>query len=108
MIAANSYQITLLSGTVGETASQLYIIASIYLIASLGWWLLFRRLQTVHVVSLPFVFYGIAFLLLGLAAFAPTSHGRTWVQRVATGLYSLASSSGALFFAVNFGDEGLL
>jgi hypothetical protein len=28
------------------------------------------------------------------------------MQNVATGLYAAASSSGSIFFALNFGDEG--
>ena len=106
IIAANSYQITLLTGTVGETASKLYVIASIYLVASIMWWLLYRRLQTVYVLSIPFIFYGFAFLLIGLAPFGSTVTGRGWIQNAATGLYAVGSASGSVYFAVNFGDEG--
>lgn len=106
IIAANSYQITLLSGSVGQTASKLYVIASIYLLASLAWWFLYRRLQTVYVLSLPFAIYGLAFLLIGLAPLGPGIAGRGWIQNVATGLYAVASASGSIYFAVNFGDEG--
>ena len=60
IIAANSYQITLLTGTVGQTAEKLYIIASIYLVTSVVWWLCFRSLKSVYVLSIPFVFYGLA------------------------------------------------
>ena len=107
MIAANSYQITLLNGTVGETATQVYVIASIYLVASLGWWFLYRRLQTVYVVSLPFVFYGLAFFFIGISTLAPHPSNRNWLHNAATGVYALASASGALYFAVNFADEGV-
>lgn len=106
IIAANSYQITLLNGEVGESAVKLYVIASIYLATSLGWWLLYRRLQTVHVVSLPFFFYGLAFFLIGISPLAPHSGSTNWIHNVATGFYALASSSGAVYFAVNFADEG--
>ena len=106
IIAANSYQITLLTGTVGEAASKLYVIASIYLMASVMWWFLYRRLQTVYVLSIPFIFYGFAFLFIGLAPFGPTVAGRGWIQNVATGLYAVGSASGSVYFAVNFGDEG--
>lgn len=104
IIAANSYQITLLNGTIGESANKLYVIASIYLATSFGWWLLYRRLQTIYVVSLPFLFYGLAFFLIGISPVVPDS--TNWLHNVATGLYALASSSGALYFAVNFADEG--
>ena len=67
IIAANSYQITLLNGTIGESANKLYAIAGIYLASSVVWWLLFRRLSTVHCVSIPFIFYGLAFFLIGIS-----------------------------------------
>lgn len=105
IIAANSYQITLLIGEIGQTATELYIIATIYAVSSVCYWLLFRRVQSVYCLSIPFVFYGLAFFLIGMAPFA-SGDGRGWVQKTATGLYSVASASGALFFALNFGDEG--
>lgn len=60
IIAANSYQITLLTGTVGQSAEKLYVIASIYLVTSVLWWFCFRWLKSVYVLSIPFVFYGLA------------------------------------------------
>ena len=106
IIAANSYQITLLSGTIGESANKLYVIASVYLATSFGWWLLYRKLQTVYVVSFPFFFYGLSFFLIGVSPLQRNPDTGNWLRNVATGLYSVASSSGALFFAVNFADEG--
>ena len=47
-----------------------------------------------------------AFLLLGFAPFAKGILSRGWVQNVATAFYAAASSSGAFFFALNFGSEG--
>ena len=106
IIAANSYQITLLTGEVGQTATKLYVIASIYLVTSMFWWYTFRRLQSVYTLSVPFFFYGLAFALIGVAHFAGTKGARGWIQNVGTGLYAVASSSGSVFFALNFGDEG--
>lgn len=60
IIAANSYQITLLTGTVGQTAEKLYVIASIYLVTSIAWWFCFRWLKSIYVLSIPFFFYGFA------------------------------------------------
>lgn len=105
IIAANSYQISLLCGQVGQTALELYIIASIYAASSICWWLLFRRLKSRYVLSIPFAFYGLAFFMIGVAPFT-TGNIRGWIQYVGTGMYSVASSSGSLFFALNFGDEG--
>jgi alpha-1,3-glucan synthase len=106
ILAANSYQVTLLSGEIGQTASKLYIVASIYLAASIIWWTLFRLLPSRYVVSIPFICYAVAFFVLGMAPYATTIDGRGWVQNVATGIYALASGSGSLFFALNFGSEG--
>ena len=106
IIAANSYQITLLTGTVGQSAQQLYIIATVYLFMSILWWGLFRWIKCVYVLALPFFFYGLAFLFIGLAHFAPTIAGRGIVQTLGTVWYATASASGSIFFAVNFADEG--
>ena len=95
-----------MTGSVGQTASKLYVVASIYLTSSILWWLLYRRLQTVYVLALPFVVYGLAFLLIGLAPLGPKISGRGWIQNLATSLYATASSSGSIYFAVNFGGEG--
>lgn len=82
-------------------------MASIYLIASVWWWLLYRRLKPVYILALPFAFYGLAFLLIGMAPLGGSASARGWIQNVATGLYAVASASGSIFFAVNFGDEGM-
>ncbi|KAG9972088.1 glycosyltransferase family 5 protein, partial [Aureobasidium melanogenum] len=99
IIAANSYQITLLTGEIGETASKLYVVACIYLAASLVWWFVFRRFALIYTIALPWFFYGFAFFLLGMAPYAATASGRGWVQNVATGFYSFASAAGSFFFA---------
>lgn len=52
--------------------------------------------------------YGLAFLLLGLAPYGRTQFAQGWIQNVATAFYAMASSSGAFFFALNFGSEGQL
>lgn len=68
--------------------------------------MLYRTLKSFWVLSLPFFFYGLAFLLIGLAPLATEHDGTKWVQNVATACYAIASSSGSLFFALNFGDQG--
>ena len=60
IIAANSYQITLLTGTVGQSAEKLYIIATIYAVTSVMWWFCFRSFKSIYVLSIPFLFYGLA------------------------------------------------
>ncbi|GAB7350371.1 hypothetical protein MBLNU459_g0998t1 [Dothideomycetes sp. NU459] len=106
ILAANSYQITLLTGQIGESATELYVVASIYLGASLVWWCLFRRVACLYTLSGPWLFYGAAFFLLAMAPYASSTSGRGWVQNVATGFYAFASASGSFFFAQNFGSMG--
>jgi alpha-1,3-glucan synthase len=105
IIAANSYQITLLTGEVGQKPSKLYIIASIYLATSCLWWLLFRKFAALYVLAGAWFFYGLAFFLLGMAPLS-SPLGRTLIQNIATGFYAAASSSGSFFFGLNFGSEG--
>lgn len=106
IMAANSYQITLLSGDQGQTPEKLYIIGGIFMATSCFWWIMFRTLKSMYVLSLPFAFYGLAFVFLGMAPFLSAGSGRDWMRNIATGFYTTASSSGSLFFAMNFGDEG--
>jgi alpha-1,3-glucan synthase len=95
-----------LSGEVGQTATKLYIVASIYLATSVFWWTMFRNLQSRYVIAPAFVCYALAFLVLGLALYGKSIALRGGIQNLATGLYALASGSGSLFFALNFGSEG--
>jgi alpha-1,3-glucan synthase len=108
ILAANSYQISLLNGEQGQTASMLYTIASIYGATSILWWVAFRRLKSVWVLSTPFAVYGVAFIFAGCAPFASSIPTRGWLQNIASGVYAAAASSGSMFFALNFGDEGKL
>ena len=50
--------------------------------------------------------HSLQFLLIGMAHFVPTIDGRGWTQNLGTAMYAVASSSGSIFFALNFGDEG--
>lgn len=47
-----------------------------------------------------------AFFLVGIVPFIDSSIGKTWTQNVATAMYAIASASGSLYFAMNFGSEG--
>ncbi|ERF68903.1 hypothetical protein EPUS_08063 [Endocarpon pusillum Z07020] len=106
IVAANSYQITILTGEYGKAAEKLYVVAAIYIVATVIWWYLFRRVKALYVVSLPFAFYGLAFFVLGMGLYAPNMAATNWVFNVATGLYAVASASGSLYFVLNFGTEG--
>lgn len=106
ILAANSYQITLLTGQNGQTAAQLYAIASIYLAASLIWWYVFRRLACKFVMCFPFLFYGLGFFLLAFAPYPESKDTRAWIQYVATAMYAIGSAAGSFFFAQSFGSTG--
>ncbi|KAF6820108.1 alpha-glucan synthase [Colletotrichum plurivorum] len=106
IIATNSYQVTLLTGEVGQTADKLYIIASIYLASSIVWYTMSRTIPLLYPLSAPYFVYGIAFLILGCSPFAADNTTQVWLQNAATGLYAFASSSGSLAFAFNFGTDG--
>jgi len=79
ILAANSYQITLLSGQVGESATELYTIASIYFATTFIWWAIFRTFASKWCMTLPWLFYGAAFFLLAFAPYG-SPHARGWVQ----------------------------
>jgi alpha-1,3-glucan synthase len=106
IMAANSFQITLLTGNQGSTPEKLYIVGGIYMVTSCIWWLMYRSFRSLYVLSLPFIVYGLAFFLIGFAPFLGPGTGRDWMRNVATGLYTMASASGSIYFALNFGDEG--
>lgn len=107
IMAANSYQIVLLTGGSGaDLATKLYVIGGIYIIASCLWWAMFRTMTPRYVTSAPFALYGLAFIIIGLSPLIAPGGGRAWARNVATGMYATASASGSLYFALNFGDEG--
>jgi alpha-1,3-glucan synthase len=106
ILAANSYQITLLTGGQGQTPEKLYIIGGIYMAMTCVWWAFYRNFKSLYVLSVPFAIYGLAFVFVGMAPFLGPGSGRDTMRNVATGLYAAASASGSLFFSLNFGDDG--
>lgn len=107
ILSVNSYQITLLTGEATQTSNKLYIIGSVYLATSIMWWLLIRNFKAVWSIAVPWLFFGLAFMLLGVNGFMSDSVQET-MQLCATVLYAAGASSGAVMFALNFGDEGKL
>lgn len=105
ILSVNSYQITLLTGEPSQTTNKLYIIGSVYLATSIMWWLMIRNFKSLYSITLPWLFFGLAFMILGITGFLPDDVQGT-VQMVATVLYAAGASSGATMFALNFGDEG--
>lgn len=106
IMSVNSYQIVLLTGESSQTSEQLYIIGSVYLVASLGYWFMIRNFKSLYAISLPWLFFGLAFMLLGIAPFLGDGTVQGVVRTTATAFYAAGASSGAVMFALNFGDEG--
>lgn len=106
IMSVNSYQIVLLTGESSQTSDQLYIIGSVYLVASIVYWFMIRNFKSLYAITLPWLFFGLAFMLLGVAPFLGTGTTQGVVRTTATAFYAAGASSGAVMFALNFGDEG--
>lgn len=107
IISVSSYQIVLLTGETAQTPEKLYMVAATYIGTSLIWWAMERNIQAVYPLSLPWFFFGFAFLLIGIAPFIPDWRVANRIEDAATCFYAAGASSGALAFALNFGDEGM-
>ena len=106
MLSATSYQIVLLSGSNGETSVALYIIGAVFFGASVVWYLLFRFKPSIWVLSLPWFFFSVAFLLIGLPYVSKSLlPAHDILSNVATWSYAVASAAGFAFFGLNFGEE---
>ncbi|KAJ1560988.1 Cell wall alpha-1,3-glucan synthase ags1, partial [Cladochytrium tenue] len=99
LIAANSYQIVLLTGNSTYSDLFFYIVGGIFVGGTVVWCLLFRWLRSYQLLSLPFIVYGVAFLL------ATQSWRGLWFENSAIWLYTFASSSGPLYLFLNFGED---
>ncbi|KAL2257404.1 hypothetical protein VTK26DRAFT_215 [Humicola hyalothermophila] len=106
VISVNSYQIVLLTGETTQTPEKLYMVASTYIATSIVWWAMERNFKSVYALSAPWFFFGLAFLLIGIAPFIPDWRVANKIEEAATCFYAAGASSGALSFALNFGDEG--
>ncbi|OCH94959.1 glycoside hydrolase family 13 and glycosyltransferase family 5 domain-containing protein [Obba rivulosa] len=106
MLAATSFQITLLTGSNTETNLQLYVLGGVFLAASFVWYILFRLRPSVYVLSAPWVFFGLAFFLIGLPSVASSLHStHIALSSAATWCYAVASAAAFCFFGLNFGEE---
>jgi alpha-1,3-glucan synthase len=106
VVAASSYQISLLSGELGQSPQKLYSIAGIYLATSIMWGVLSRYTKAIYCLSVPWIGYGAAFMMIGAAPLITDPVQQYALQFAATCIYSAASSSAGIFFSFNFGDEG--
>jgi alpha-1,3-glucan synthase len=108
MLAATSFQITLLSGRNWQDDLQLYVLGAVFLAASVVWYTLFRLKPSFYVLSAPWIFFGIAFLLIGMPSVARSLVGSHRIlTNVATWSYAVASAASFLFFGLNFGEEAV-
>lgn len=90
----SSYHVYLLTGKAGQSDQQFCFMATIYISTSVLWWVLFRMFKSAYVLSFPFLFYGLAFFVLGLANnAAKVVNMWDWAENIATAFYSTASSS---------------
>ena len=109
MLGATSFQITLLSGQNYQGDLQLYVLGCVFFVASLVWYTLFRLKPSIYVLSYPWVFYGLAFFLVGVPSisdsFSMLAHDL--ITSVATWCYAIASAAAFLFFGLNFGEEAV-
>ena len=108
MLSATSFQITLLSGRNWQDNIQLYVLGGVFLVATTVWYPMFRLKPHVWVLSLPWIFFGLAFFMIGLpsvnASLAPAHKA---LSNAATCFYAIGSAAGFLFFGLNFGEEAV-
>ena len=108
MLSATSFQITLLTGRNWQDNLELYVLGGVFLAATAVWYPMFRLKPSIYVLSFPWIFFGLAFFLIGLPSvnshLASThdalSHAATWC-------YAVGSAAGFLFFGLNFGEEAV-
>jgi hypothetical protein len=108
MLGATSFQITLLSGQNWQGDLQLYVLGGVFLVASAVWYSLFRLKPSIYVLAYPWIFYALAFFLIGLPSvskvFLPA---HKIITSVATWCYAVASAAAFLYFGLNFGEEAV-
>jgi alpha-1,3-glucan synthase len=108
MLSATSFQITLLTGRNWQDNIQLYVLGGVFLAATAVWYPMFRLKPSVWVLSLPWIFFGLAFFMIGLpsvhSSLAPAHRA---LSNAATWCYAIGSAAGFLFFGLNFGEEAV-
>ncbi|KAF8274895.1 modular protein with glycoside hydrolase family 13 and glycosyltransferase family 5 domains [Lactarius quietus] len=106
VLSATSFQITLLSGQSSQDNLQLYVLGGVFLAASAVWYPMFRLKPSFWVLSAPWLFFGLAFFLIGLPAVTAALHpAHKVISSVATWCYAVASAAAFIFFGLNFGEE---
>ncbi|KAI9466337.1 glycoside hydrolase family 13 and glycosyltransferase family 5 protein [Lactarius psammicola] len=106
VLSATSFQITLLSGQSSQDNLQLYVLSGVFLAASAVWYPMFRLKPSIWVLSAPWLFFGLAFFLIGLPSLTAALHpAHKALASVATWCYAVASAAAFIFFGLNFGEE---
>ncbi|KIK56034.1 hypothetical protein GYMLUDRAFT_47472, partial [Collybiopsis luxurians FD-317 M1] len=83
--------------------TQLCIIGGVFLLSSIVRYPLCRIKPARYTLSLLWLFFGVAFLLIGLPSVTGTLHlVHTVLSNVAMWCYAITSAAGFLFFALNF------
>jgi len=108
MLSATSFQITLLTGRNWQDNIQLYVLGGVFLAATAVWYPMFRLKPSVYVLSLPWIFFGLGFFLIGLPSVHPAlAPAHRALSNAATWCYAIGSAAGFLFFGLNFGEEAV-
>lgn len=108
VLSATSFQITLLSGQSSQDNLQLYVLGGVFLAASAVWYPLFRLKPSFWVLSAPWLFFGLAFFLIGLPSLTAALHpAHKMLASSATWCYAVGSAAAFLFFGLNFGEEAV-
>lgn len=108
VLSATSFQITLLSGQSSQDNVQLYVLSGVFLAASAVWYPMFRLKPSFWCLSAPWLFFGLAFFLIGLPSLTTALHpAHKALSSVATWCYAIASAAAFIFFGLNFGEEAV-
>ena len=102
MLAATSFQITLLSGKNWQDDIQLYVLGAVFLASSAVWYTLFRLKPSVYVLAAPWLFFGLAFFLIGLPSISSV------FTPAASALTSVATWSCVIKRIFDFGSSPLI
>jgi alpha-1,3-glucan synthase len=108
MLSATSFQITLLTGSNSQVNIEFYVLGAVFLVSSAAWYALFRMKPSVYVLSAPWLFFGLAFFLIGLPSLSPALvPAHKTLSNVASWSYAVGSAAAFLFFGLNFGEEAV-
>jgi alpha-1,3-glucan synthase len=105
VLTVTSIRITLLSG---DDNLRFYVLGGVFLTASAVWYPIFRRKPAVWVLSTPWLFFALAFFLIGLPTLTQSLYpAHKALSYLATWCYAVASAAAFLFFGLNFGEEAV-